>query len=138
MEKDQHYFERNIMGSGPFKFDKFDIGQSISGVRNPDYYQQGQPYLDGFHAIFAPKQQTRVDAIRADRAAMEFRGESPTARDQLVKELGDKITVQESDWNCGNVLTPNQGMRKTVRRSACGGIVALCSWRSTSGTGRRR
>jgi peptide/nickel transport system substrate-binding protein len=25
----------------------------------------------------------------------------------LIKELGDKITVQESDWNCGNVLTPN-------------------------------
>jgi peptide/nickel transport system substrate-binding protein len=48
-----------------------------------------------------------VDAIRADRAALEFRGESPTARDQLVKELGDKITVQESDWNCGNLITAN-------------------------------
>ena len=24
-----------------------------------------------------------------------------------MKELGDKITVQESDWNCGNVVTPN-------------------------------
>jgi peptide/nickel transport system substrate-binding protein len=80
-------------------------------VRNPDYHFPGQPYLDGFHAIFAPKQQTRVDAIRSDRAALEFRGESPQARDQLVKELGDKITVQESDWNCGNVLTPNH-MRK--------------------------
>ena len=31
----------------------------------------------------------------------------PSARDQLVKELGDKITVQESDWNCGNLITPN-------------------------------
>ena len=30
-----------------------------------------------------------------------------SAKDQLVKELGDKITVQESDWNCGNVVTPN-------------------------------
>ena len=107
LEKDQHYFERNVLGSGPFKFDKYEIGQSVTGVRNPDYYHPGQPYLDGFHAIFAPKQQTRVDAIRADRAAMEFRSMSPSARDQLVKELGDKVTVQESDWNCGNVLTPN-------------------------------
>ena len=107
LEKDQHYFERNIMGSGPFKFESIEVGQSISGIRNPDYYVPGQPYLDGFHAIFAPKQQTRVDAIRADRASNEFRAESPTARDQLVKELGAKITVQESDWNCGNVLTPN-------------------------------
>ena len=107
LEKDQHFHERNIMGSGPFKFEALEIGQSIRGVRNPDYYYPGQPYLDGFNAIFAPKQQTRVDAIRADRAALEFRGQSPSARDQLVKELGDKITVQESDWNCGNVFTPN-------------------------------
>jgi peptide/nickel transport system substrate-binding protein len=84
-----------------------EVGQSVRGVRNPDYYHSGHPYLDGFQGIYAPKQQTRVDAIRADRAALEFRGESPTARDQLVRELGDKITVQESDWNCGNVLTPN-------------------------------
>jgi peptide/nickel transport system substrate-binding protein len=38
---------------------------------------------------------------------MEFRGLPPSARDQLVKELGDKIAVQESDWNCGNLVTPN-------------------------------
>ncbi len=49
----------------------------------------------------------RVDAIRADRASLEFRGLPPSARDQLVKELGDKITVQTSDWNCGNLITFN-------------------------------
>jgi peptide/nickel transport system substrate-binding protein len=38
---------------------------------------------------------------------MEFRSEPPSARDQLVKELGDQIAVQESDWNCGNLLTYN-------------------------------
>ncbi len=107
LEKDQHFYERNIMGSGPFKFAGQEIGQAMHGVRNPDYYHSGQPHLDGFNAIFAPKQQTRVDAMRADRAALEFRGMSPTARDQLVKELGDQVTVQESDWNCGNVFTPN-------------------------------
>ena len=107
LDKDQHFYERNIMGSGPFRFAGYEIGQAIHGVRNPDYYFPGLPYLDGFNGIFAPKQQTRVDAMRGDRAALEFRGMSPTARDQLVKELGDKITVQESDWNCGNVFTPN-------------------------------
>src|SRR4029077_885498 len=83
------------------------IGQSIKGERNPDYYRAGQPYLGGFVAIFAPKQSVRTDAIRADRAALEFRSLPPSARDQLVKELGDKITVQESDWNCGNLVTYN-------------------------------
>jgi peptide/nickel transport system substrate-binding protein len=107
LDKDPRWYEMNVMGSGPFKFASYETGQSIRGVRNPDYYHPGQPYLDGFIAIFAPKQAVRVDAIRADRAAGEFRGLPPSARDQLQRELGDKIVLQESDWNCGNVVTPN-------------------------------
>lgn len=107
LEKDPHWYEKNIMGSGPFKFVSYDIGQSIKGERDPNYYHKGQPYLDGFVALFAPKQAARIDAIRADRAAMEFRGVPPSARDQLKKELGDKIVIQESDWNCGNIVTFN-------------------------------
>jgi peptide/nickel transport system substrate-binding protein len=107
LDQDMHWYEKNIMGSGPFKLSEYQIGQSIKGERFADYYHPGQPYLDGFVAIFAPKQTVRTDAIRADRAALEFRSLPPSARDQLVKELGDKVTVQESDWNCGNVVTPN-------------------------------
>ena len=75
-------------------FVDYQIGQSIKGERNKEYYHKGLPYLDGFVAIFAPKEAVRLDAIRSDRAAMEFRGMPPSARDQLVKQLGDKITVQ--------------------------------------------
>ena len=107
LDKDQHWYEKNIMGSGPFKFVSYSIGQSIKGVRNPDYYHKGQPYLDAIEGIYAAKQATRVDAIRGDRAAMEFRGMPPSARDELMKEGGGKIIVQDSDWNCGNIVTPN-------------------------------
>jgi len=106
-----HWYEKNVMGSGPFKFVSYNVGQSVEGARNPDYYWPGKPYLDGFTALFAPKQSVRVDAIRADRATTEFRGLPPAARDQLVKELGDKITVQESDWNCGSLVTPNHAKK---------------------------
>ena len=107
LDKDPHWYEKNIMGSGPFKFVAYEVGQSIKGVRNPDYYRQGQPYLDAIEGIFAEKQSVRTDALRADRAAIEFRGLPPSARDQLVKEAGDQIAVQDSDWNCGNIVTPN-------------------------------
>jgi peptide/nickel transport system substrate-binding protein len=107
LDKDPRWYEKNVMGSGPFKFAGYETGQSIKGVRNPDYYHPGQPYLDGFTAIYAPKQAVRIDAIRADRAAGEFRGLPPSAREELTRELGDKIVFQESDWNCGNVITPN-------------------------------
>jgi peptide/nickel transport system substrate-binding protein len=107
LDRDPHWYEKNVMGSGPFKFVDYQIGQSIKGERNPDYYQKGLPHLDGFTAIFADKQSVRLEAIRADRAAGEFRGLPPSARDQLVKELGDKIAVQTGDWNCVNIITPN-------------------------------
>jgi peptide/nickel transport system substrate-binding protein len=107
LDRDPHWFEQNIMGSGPFRFKEYQSGQSISGVRNPDYYRPGLPYLDGFVGIFADKQAVRVAAIKADRAAIEFRGFPPATRDELVAALGDKITVQESDWNCGALVTPN-------------------------------
>jgi peptide/nickel transport system substrate-binding protein len=107
LDQDPRWYEKNILGSGPFKFAEYDTGQAIKGVRNPDYYRKGLPYLDGFTGIFAEKQAVRVEAIRSGRAAMEFRGLPPSARDELVKALGDKLVVEESDWNCGSLITPN-------------------------------
>src|SRR6185437_16509448 len=68
LDKDPNWYQKNIMGSGPFKFASYDLGQPIKGERNPDYYHKGLPYLDGFIGIFADKQVVRTDAIRADRA----------------------------------------------------------------------
>ncbi len=99
---------QNINGTGPFKFVQHQPGSFVEGVRYDDYHFEGRPYLDGFKAISAPKMAVRLQAIRGDRAAIEFRGFPPKARDDLVKALGDKITVQESDWNCVLLATPNQ------------------------------
>ena len=111
LDRDPHWYEKNVMGSGPFIFKDLQIGQSITGVRNPNYYMPGLPYLDGFVGIFTPKQAVEIDAIRSDRASMEFRGMPPSARDQLVKELGDKIAIQTGDWNCVNIITANHGKK---------------------------
>jgi peptide/nickel transport system substrate-binding protein len=107
LDQDPRWYEKNILGSGPFKFAEYQTGQSIKGVKNPDYYDKDLPYLDGFTGIFADKQAVRVEAIRSDRAAIEFRSMPPAARDELVRALGDKITVQESDWNVASAVTPN-------------------------------
>jgi peptide/nickel transport system substrate-binding protein len=130
LDRDPHWYEKNILGSGPFKFAGYEAGQSIKGVRNPDYYRPGLPYLDGFTGIYADKEAARVKAIRADRAAIEFRGFPPAARDELVGSLGDKITVQESDWNCINFITPNEKKKPfddvRVRRAL---TLAIDRWR---------
>ena len=36
LDKDPRWYEKNILGSGPFKFAGYEVGQSIKGVRNPD------------------------------------------------------------------------------------------------------
>ena len=107
LDQDQHWYEKNVMGSGPFKFAGREAGAVIRGERNTDYYLAGKPYLDGFEAIFAKKQSLRVQAVRGNRAAIEFRGFPPKSRDDLKKALGDDITVQESDWNCVLLVSPN-------------------------------
>ena len=130
LDKDPRWYEKNILGSGPFKFAGYEIGQSIKGLRNPGYYHQGLPYLDGFTAIYADKQAVRVDALRGDRAAIEFRGFPPSVRDELVNALDGKITVQTSDWNCGSFIEPNHKKKPfddaRVRRAL---TLAIDRWR---------
>jgi peptide/nickel transport system substrate-binding protein len=104
IDRDPHWYEQNVMGSGPFKFVSYDAGQSIKGERFAEYHHKGLPYLDAIEGVFAPKQATRIDAIRADRAQIDFRGLPPSSRDELKQSLGDQIAVQESDWNCGSDL----------------------------------
>ena len=107
---DQHGYNwhaKNINGTGAFTFVQHQPGAFVEGKRYAGYHHDGRPYLDGFKAIAAPKMAVRLQAIRGDRAAIEFRGFPPKARDDLVEALGDKIVVQESDWNCALFFTPN-------------------------------
>jgi peptide/nickel transport system substrate-binding protein len=137
LDKDIHWYEHNILGSGPFKFVSYEAGQKITGVRNPDYYHKGLPYLDGFEGIYAPKQATQLDAIRADRAATEFRGYPPSAMDELKQALGDKVAIEQSDWNCtlgawiNHQKKPFDDVR--VRRAL---VLALDHWGSQEGLSR--
>jgi peptide/nickel transport system substrate-binding protein len=111
LDKDPHWYEMNVMGSGPFMFESRQAGAVVRGKRNPHYYHADLPYLDGFEAIFAKTQSLRMQAIRGDQAAIEFRGYPPKLRDDLVAALGKDITVQESDWNCVLVVTPNHARK---------------------------
>ena len=105
------WHQKNINGTGPFVFVQHQPGSFVEGKRYAGYHHKGQPYLDGYKAISASKMAVRLQAIRGGRAAIEFRGFPPKARDDLVKALGDKITVQESDWNCALMTTPNHGVK---------------------------
>ena len=103
-----NWHTKNVNGTGPFKFVQFQSGAFVEGKRNDAYHVKGQPYLDGFKAVIAPKMSVRLQAIRGNRAAIEFRSFPPKAVDDLVKALGKKVVVQESNWNVIMGAVPNQ------------------------------
>ena len=100
LAKDIHWYEKNVMGTGPFKFVEHVKGSHVVGKKNPDYWDKGKPYLDGFRAVFVASSSAQVAMIRGERGHIQFRGFSPAERDSLVQALGNKITVQESPWDC--------------------------------------
>src|SRR5215813_7197485 len=100
LERDVRWYEKHIMGTGPFVFVEHVKGSRWVGRRNPQYWDRGKPYLDGYQALFIRDDVAQESAIRSGRAHIQFRGFSPAQRDDLVGALGDKLTVQASPWIC--------------------------------------
>lgn len=99
LEKDQTYPAKNIMGTGPYVHVEHVAGSHFIGKRNEKYFLAGQPYLDGFKAVMV-KANALVPAFQGGQIQAEFRSITPGEREQLVKAMGDKITIQESPWVC--------------------------------------
>ncbi len=121
LAKDPHWYESHIMGTGPFVFVEHVKGSHVLGKKNPNYWDKGKPYLDGFRAIFIRSSSAQVAAVRSERAHAQFRGFTPADRETLKSALGDKITVQESPWDCILMVTINHEKKpfddKRVRRA---------------------
>jgi len=107
LKEDPKFPEKNILGTGPFKFVEHAAGSHWVGERFADYFEKDRPYLDGYRAIFIANTAARVNAIQAGEVMVEFRGHSPADQKKLMDALGDKINVYESPWVCSLVLTFN-------------------------------
>ncbi len=121
LAKDMHWYEKNVMGTGPFLFVEHVKGSHWVGKKNPNYWDKGKPYLDGYRATFVSSSSAQVAAVRGERAHIQFRGFTPADRDSLVQALGNRITVQESPWDCILMVAMNHGKKpfddKRVRRA---------------------
>ncbi len=121
LARDMRWYEKNVMGTGPFIFVEHARGSHWVGKKNPNYWDKGKPYLDGYRAIFIKESAAQVAAIRGERAMIQFRGFAPAERDNLARALGNKITVQESPWDCALWVAINHEKKpfddKRVRRA---------------------
>jgi len=51
-------------GTGPFLFREFQAGNSVTVVRNPNYWMAGRPYLDGVHVVAIKESVAQQAALR--------------------------------------------------------------------------
>ena len=55
----------NPVGTGPFKFVEWKKGQFVRLEKNPDYWQEGKPYIDRLVGRFIPDASTRTAAMES-------------------------------------------------------------------------
>jgi peptide/nickel transport system substrate-binding protein len=120
LAKDPRWYEKNIMGTGPFTFVEHVRGSYWVGKKNPNYWDKGKPYR--YRALFVKDSAAQVAAVRGERAHIQFRGFAPAERDSIVQALGpNKVTVQESAWDCLNFVAMRHDKKpwddKRVRRA---------------------
>jgi peptide/nickel transport system substrate-binding protein len=80
------------IGTGPFKFVEFKPNQSISVVRNPDYWKPGRPYLDGIEYKIITDVSTRLLSFLAGNEDVYFGVTMPQLKDvkrQLPQAICD-------------------------------------------------
>jgi peptide/nickel transport system substrate-binding protein len=126
LDKDPNYFKTNVVGSGPFKLKNYTRGSTFEGERNPDYFVKDRPYLNGYKFYISPETSVRAAAIRSGRAYIEFRNLPNAEVESIKKQLGDKVSVQETpmtgQWGIAinNTVKPFNDVR--VRKALTLGV----------------
>jgi peptide/nickel transport system substrate-binding protein len=61
---DKKDFNRAPIGTGPFRFKSWASGDTIEFERNPNYREQGKPYLDGVIFKVVPSREAAIQAFK--------------------------------------------------------------------------
>jgi len=97
LESDIHYYKTHTVGTGPFKLKNYVRGSYIELERNPDYWKQGLPYLDGIKYFIISDTSARAKALRSGRVDIELRNLPPAEVDGITAQMGDKVVVGRVD-----------------------------------------
>jgi ABC-type transport system substrate-binding protein len=67
-EYGKDYMDTHMLGTGPFILDKWEHGEYIRLVKNPNYWKEGLPYLDAIKYVIVPEEAVRIMMIEAGEA----------------------------------------------------------------------
>jgi ABC-type transport system substrate-binding protein len=89
-EKGKEWARDYCVGTGPFILKEYQRDSHITWVRNPEYWREGRPYLDGIDCKIIPDNQTAK--------MMMLAGEADFWRNQYDKELEGRGFSVLSGW----------------------------------------
>ncbi len=85
VEKLGDQFAQQPVLNGPFKLKEWVKGQKLTFVKNPDYYEQGKPYLDGVEVQIVPPD---VALLRVEKGEADFPYNN-VPETEIARVLGD-------------------------------------------------
>jgi peptide/nickel transport system substrate-binding protein len=95
VEQEGPKFAENPVGSGPFMVKDYVRGKHTLLTRNPNYWREGQPYLDEVDFQFVPDANTRVLELRSGQVDVAD-GIPYNQVDSLQNTSGVNIEVADS------------------------------------------
>jgi peptide/nickel transport system substrate-binding protein len=93
------------IGTGPFKFVEFKPNELIRVTRNPDYWKQGRPHLDGIEYTIIPNLATRILGFVSDKFDTVTGVTVPLLKD--VKSQAPRAVCEVAPTNLPRTLLVN-------------------------------
>jgi peptide/nickel transport system substrate-binding protein len=95
------------IGTGPFKFKEWKRGETVELVKNPDYFVQGRPYLDGIKYIIIVERGTRVAALQAGQVDVAYPGDTTVDIADRLRAAVPRMVFTEVSSNVNENLLIN-------------------------------
>ncbi len=114
---EQYDTAKKLIGSGPWLIDQVTPDVAVTFKRNPDFYEQGQPYVDAVRAAILPDANARIAQFTGghlDYLSGVLANDVPTIQQQNAKaEVIKAITTGNGVmfYNLGDPKSPMQDIR---------------------------
>ena len=107
LKEDAKFPEKTVLGSGAFQFVEYVRGSHLTTKRFEDYFRKGLPHLDGYKTYFV-KTSAVVSGMLGGQFDAEFRGRTPSERDQLMRSADkDRWVLHEGPWSTVDIVIFN-------------------------------
>jgi peptide/nickel transport system substrate-binding protein len=119
---DNDLLTKKPIGTGPFVFKSFTPGQSFAATRNPDYWEQGKPYVDEIRMVNIPEEASKLQALQANQADLVAYTDFALTAQLKGDSAHEPFPFKEAAWNglCCNLTVEPFNKPQVIRAMKLG------------------